>query len=111
MKYGIRRHGSASLTLRKPQALPKHMRGPIVELHDLYTLPECREQGDASMLMLQTTLEADLAAVMLFLAVLPSDTTDPTRLVSFYGRNGFLPLQNDPPLMIRPHVGMTAGRG
>lgn len=103
MTYGERRHGGARLILAKPRALPEHMRGPIVELRALRTEVAKRGQGDAAALMLETTVEADLAAVMLFLCVEPEAGTDRERLLAFYVRNGFLPIQSEPAmLMVRP---------
>lgn len=106
MKYGERRHGGARLTLARPRSLPEHMRGPIVELRGFRTEVAKRGRGDAAALMLATTVEADMAARMLFLCVEPEPSTDRARLVNFYVRSGFVPVQSDPLLMVRPHVGM-----
>lgn len=105
MKYGARSHEGATLTLAVPTALPKHMRGPIVELRALHTKPDQRGNGYAAFLMLQTTIEADMAGYFLFLAVEP-EGVDRQRLISLYGRNGFIPIQAEPLLMIRPPIGV-----
>lgn len=109
LKLGTRRVAGSVLTLRKATALPAHMRGPIVELSNLRTERARRGQGRADELMQRTTVEADLAGAMLFLVVDPGDDeTDRDRLIAFYARNGFVPIQAEPLLMIRPHVGMRA---
>ena len=109
LKYGERKHGGARLTLARPRALPEHMRGPIVEVRGLRTAVAARGRGDAGALMLETTVEADVAGVVLFLCVEPEEGVERDRLLAFYVRNGFLPIQAEPLLMVRPHVGMIGG--
>lgn len=111
MTPGPRTHAGASLTIARPKALPKHMQGPILEVRDFRTREEERGKGQAGILMLQTTMEADLAGVMLFLCVDPEDErTRRDQLIAFYARNGFMPIQTEPKvLMVRPHVNMIAG--
>lgn len=104
MRYGERTNGAARLILAVPTALPRHMRGPIVEIREFSTDRGSRGLGHATALMLATTLEADMGRYILFLCVEPEDDTDKQRLLSFYERHGFVAIQADPILMARPPV-------
>lgn len=104
MKLGPRSNDQASLRLVKPRALPAHMHGDIVELTGLRTSPAHRQQGHATDLMLDVCLEADMAQRFLFLCVEPDGGMEINDLAKFYVRHGFMPIQADPLLMIRPHV-------
>jgi N-acetylglutamate synthase-like GNAT family acetyltransferase len=110
MRYGPRTNDGASLKLAVPTALPLKMRGKVVEVRGLRTMPDKRGQGHASDLMLSVCVEADIARTFLFLAVEPDDDgpLDAKALCQFYMKFGFLPIQSDPPLMTRPFVGALA---
>lgn len=111
MKYGERRFGGARLRLTVPSALPAHMRAKIAELRGLHTAPGQRRQGHANQLMLNVALEADLGKFFLFLAVEPAegdDGMDKQALMEFYNRHGFVPIQAEPLLMVRPCVSQRA---
>ena len=112
MKYGPRTNDGASLKLAIPTALPLEMRGRVVEVRSLRTMPDKRGQGHASDLMLGVCVEADLSKTFLFLAVEPDEDgpLDTKALCQFYMRFGFLPIQSDPPLMTRPYVGALTGQ-
>lgn len=107
MKYGPRTNDGASCKIAVPTALPLHMRGRVVEVRSLRTMPDKRAQGHATDLMLGICVEADLSRTFLFLAVEPDDDgpLDTKALGNFYMRFGFLPIQSDPLLMTRPFVG------
>lgn len=107
MRYGERVNGAARLILAVPTALPRHMRGPIVEIREFQTDRGARGLGHATNLMLQTTMEADLGKYFLFLCVEPEDDADKQRLLTFYERHGFLAIQAEPILMIRPWIGVA----
>lgn len=107
MKYGTRIEGHASLKLAVPTALPNKMRGNVVELRSLRTDPDHRDKGEATRLMLSTTLEADMMRYFLFLHVQPDEDSplDKEKLANWYNKFGFSTIQADPLLMVRPHVG------
>lgn len=104
MKLGPRSNEHASLKLVKPRALPAHMHGDIIELVGLRTSPAHRQKGWATELMLDVCLEADMAQRFLFLCVEPDGGMGLKELAQFYVRHGFMPIQAEPLLMIRPHV-------
>lgn len=112
MKYGPRTNDGASCKIAVPTALPSHMRGRVVELRSLRTIPDKRGQGHAADLMLGICIEADMSRTFLFLAVEPDDDgpLDTHSLSQFYMKFGFLPIQSDPPLMARPYVGALMGQ-
>jgi GNAT superfamily N-acetyltransferase len=69
------------------------------------TAPAHRRQGHASRLLEQVTAEADRGGFFLFLAVEPEGEISAIELAQFYRRHGFLPIQPEPLLMVRPNVG------
>jgi len=106
MRYGERSNGYASLRLAVPRGLPREMRGPVVELRDLKTNPpSARRQGHARDLMEKVTAEADRDRFFLFLHVDPTGDMNAQDLLIFYGRLGFVPIQAEPLLMVRPFAG------
>lgn len=105
MKYGERRSGHARLRLAVPSALPATMRGKVVELRSLYTAPAHRGQGHATRLLEAVTAEADRTGYFLFLAVEPKGEISAIELAQFYRKHGFLPIQPEPLLMVRPNAG------
>lgn len=107
MKLGARKSGEASLRLARPGALPPHMRADIVEVRDLYTRLQSRRQGHASALLRDVAKDADKARILLLLAV--EDGEDRAALVEMYARHGFVTIQAEPTLMVRPHAGMVNG--
>lgn len=82
------------------------MRGPVVEIRSLKTEPAHRRQGHAQRLMAEVTREADRSARFLLLAVEPTGEMGLQDLANFYGRHGFVPIQADPLLMVRPYKGV-----
>lgn len=110
MNYGQRIQGNSSLTLRVATALPQHMRGKVIEVHDLRTHPDHRGNGEAHSLMLATTLEADMNNRFLLVCVEPGGDSpmDAKQLGNWYLSHGFVPIQSDPMLMIRPCAGRVA---
>lgn len=94
-KYGPREYEGASLTLCVPTALPHAMRGKVVELRGLRTKLDDRGKGHATALMLQTTVEADMAKKLLLISV------EDHGLVPFYQKFAFLIVQREPLLMVR----------
>lgn len=113
MKYGTRSEGHASLRLSVPSALPDKMRGDVVELRGLRTHPDHRGNGDATRLMLSTTLDADMWRYFLFIHVEPEDDSplDKAALANWYHKFGFVTIQADPLLMVRPNVGAMGAMG
>lgn len=107
MMLGTRKHGHASLKLAHPTALPDAMRDGVVELRSLRTDPAYRGLGEASMLLAKTTVEADIAKRFMMLWVKPDDDgpMDTEALAKFYTDHGFITIQADPVLMVRPYVG------
>jgi len=105
---GLRTFEMASLRLCKPRALPPEMQGDVVELHSLSTPVDYRRMGHASQLMLSVCCEADLARKFLFLCVEPNGVEKQV-LLDFYLNFGFVPIQADPLLMVRPFVGVSNG--
>jgi N-acetylglutamate synthase-like GNAT family acetyltransferase len=113
MKYGERSFAHAKLRLCAPTSLPVHMRGSIVEVRSLRVPTAHRREGMANQLILNLTAEADINKAFLFLAVEPAGDGGPDRaeLASFYDRHGFIAIQAEPLLMVRPCVGVRgAGR-
>lgn len=110
MKLGPRTNGNASCKLSVPVALPLPMRANIIELSAMHTLPANRNKGEATELLLDVCLEADMQRKFLFLAVKPDKDCplSTTQLANFYSRFGFLPIQTEPLLMTRPYVGALA---
>lgn len=104
MNLGPRTNDHASLKLVKPRALPPHMQGDVVELTGLRTAPAHRGQGYAGDLLRDVCLEADMAQRFLFLCVNPGGGLTLKDLTQFYMRHGFMPIQANPILMIRPPV-------
>ncbi len=106
MRYGTRIEGHAGLKLAVPTALPQNMRGRVVELRSLRTDPDHRSGGEATRLMLATTLEADIHRYFLMLHVDPDEDSplDREQLANWYHRFGFTTIQAEPMLMVRPCV-------
>jgi ribosomal protein S18 acetylase RimI-like enzyme len=104
MKLGPRTNDRASLKLVRPRALPTHMHSDVIELTSLRTQAAHRGQGYASDLMRDVCLEADVAQRFLFLCVEPEGGLGLNDLAQFYARLGFVVIQSDPLLMVRPHV-------
>jgi N-acetylglutamate synthase-like GNAT family acetyltransferase len=106
MKYGTRIEGHASLKLAVPTALPQNIRGRVVELRSLRTHPDHRGAGEATKLMLATTVEADMHRYFLMLHVQPDEDSplDQAGLANWYHKFGFSTIQADPMLMVRPCV-------
>jgi GNAT superfamily N-acetyltransferase len=102
---GPRSNAYASLKLAIPTALPKDMRGPIVELRSLVTRKDKRGKGFASALVAAVCEEADKARRFLFLHVKPDGPMDTEALGNFYIKHGFQPIQAEPLLMLRPFAG------
>lgn len=108
MKLGPRTNGNASCKLSVPTALPLPMRQNIIELSAMRTCPDHRGKGEATELLLDVCLEADMHRRFLFLAVSPDADSplDTKQLAEFYSRFSFLPIQSSPTvLMVRPYVG------
>ncbi len=111
MKLGARTYNHASLKLSVPTFLPQHMRGKVVEVRDLHTDEEHRGNGQATQLLLNTMLDADLNNRFLMLHVKPGEgcPIDQQRLAQWYLSLGFVPIQSEPEvLMVRPCVGKVA---
>lgn len=108
MRYGTRRYGGATLEVGVAKALPVHMRKGIVMISKVFTDPAFRRQGHAQTLLGEITVEADIARKMLLLKVGDGheDAATKQQLLNWYERNGFMPIQAEPLLMVRPHVGM-----
>jgi hypothetical protein len=69
---------------------------------DLHVPIESRKQGLAKALMQQLGKEADGAQISLLAEVRPyEDNITQDQLESFYKRNGFVSVQDDPKLMLR----------
>jgi hypothetical protein len=100
---GKRTYATTSLRLVRPQALPKHMQGDVVELIGLETPEADQGKRQASNLMLSVCCEADLNSKFLLLAV----EGDKQRLARFYNGFGFVPIQAEPLLMVRPYLGLA----
>lgn len=107
MTPGVRHHGHASLKVGVAKALPHSMRRQVMEVSSVRTEPEYRGRGDATMLMMTTCTDADLAGKFLMVHVEPDHDSplDLGALAGFYSRFGFAPIQSDPLLMVRPCVG------
>lgn len=116
MKYGERTFGHASLRLCSPSALPLHMRGKVVELRSLRTDPEQRRQGHADQLLRLVTVEAERSKKFLLIKVEPEAESvgpggpDREALAAFYDRHGFVAIQPEPLLMVRPCIGVKGKR-
>jgi GNAT superfamily N-acetyltransferase len=108
---GPRSNAYASCKLAIPTALPKDMRGPIVELRALATRKDKRGKGFASALVAAVCEEADKARRFLFLHVKPDcdfeceKALTTQELANFYIKHGFQPIQAEPLLMLRPFAG------
>jgi predicted GNAT family N-acyltransferase len=102
MILGTRKLGPASLRLCRPSALPDTMQMDVVELVGLATEASERRKGHATSLMLQTCCEADIARKFMMLCV---DADDKQKLMEFYNGFGFVPIQAEPLIMVRPYVG------
>ena len=108
MKMGKWEYGGASLEIGIATALPVAMRKAVVMLSKLRTDADCRRQGHASALLAQVAMAADIADKMVMLKVGEGEDGAASKqdLVSFYERNGFLPIQAEPLLMLRTPLGM-----
>ena len=101
---GKRANAYASCKLAVPTALPDDVQGPVVELRSLHTRKDKRGKGFARSLMADVCGEADKARRFLLLYVKPDDG-DVEALANFYIHNGFIPIQAEPIVMLRPFRG------
>jgi N-acetylglutamate synthase-like GNAT family acetyltransferase len=111
MKLGTRTYNQASLKLGVPTALPAAMRKSVIEVRAVHTDPDYRGNGQATQLMLNTMLEADMNNRFLMLHVKPGEDCplDQQKLAQWYLSLGFVPIQSEPEtLMVRPCVGKVA---
>lgn len=107
---GFRRVGGASLRLRIPQSLPKHMHDKMREVVELKTDPSLRKRGYATSLMHSVCRDADKYVRILLLypkAFQDEQGLNDGQLQDWYSRQfGFMPIQANPVLMARM-VGAT----
>lgn len=105
MKTGRRKQGHAEVVVRPATGLPSTMQADVYELVKLHTDPAYRGRGEARSLLLSICMDADLTGKFLLVHVDPGDdTTTLKELAEFYSSMGFLPIQAEPLLMVRPHV-------
>jgi GNAT superfamily N-acetyltransferase len=105
MKPGTRTQGPASLRLSYCQGVPANLRGGLLEVSHVYTTPEDRGAGAASLLLQKVCAEADRAGKVLLAAPKPYDDgpLDRQALIEWYSSFGFDLIQTRPaPLMARP---------
>ena len=93
---GKREHETASCNLVVSNALPLGMRRKVRELHALIVPEQDRNKGYASQLLHDVCREADEHGMTLFLSVDGGE-----KLIAFYTRWGFQPIQAKPVLMAR----------
>ena len=96
MNCGARSYGKASLMVAIPTSLPGRMQGRVREIVGVYVPEAHRRQGLATELLTRTAREASRKGAVLML------TLDDDALEAFYGRFGFIRVQRDPILMVRP---------
>lgn len=95
---GQRSYESATCNLIVSKALPVAMRKSVRELHDLKVPEQDQRKGYASQLLHDVCREADEHNLTLMLAV---DDKESMRLIAWYSRFGFQPIQASPVLMAR----------
>jgi ribosomal protein S18 acetylase RimI-like enzyme len=104
MKPGKIKHDHASVRVSYSQAIPVHMRGQVRELSGLVVDSAQRGHGHAKALMQQVMTEADQAGVFLLVIVEPFDDApmETDALSAWYERMGFVEIQHQPKVMVRP---------
>ena len=105
MKTGLRALGPASLKITYNTCIAPHLRGRLREVTSVCVEPEHRRQGHGNALMGAILLEADAPGIALLVQVNPYDNTDDDMdrdaLAQWYGRLGFVEIQDEPRLMVR----------
>lgn len=96
MPIGARTNGHATCGIAVPTALPVAMRAKVRELLRLKSPGD----GYGGLLMTAVLGEADATGTPLFLHVDPDDG-DIDRMAGWYGRYGFVAVQDAPRLMLR----------
>lgn len=110
---GMSRHYSnehSSAEVVRNASLPEDL-SEILEVVRVWTEPEHRNQGSASALMMEITRDADKSATVLLLKPAPFGRVGVLDLVGWYGRFGFVVIQNKPVLMARQPQSRVIARG
>lgn len=99
MTPGLRDHKGASLRIAVPDAVPEDMRERIREIVSLSSSNP--RKGYATTLMWSVCHEADKAGFVLMLQPIPfDDATDAEKLKRFYGKFGFVEIQQEPVVLM-----------
>jgi len=100
MNIGLRTHKSASLRIAVAEGLPDEMRPGTREI--ISVRAENSRKGHASALMCKVCNEADRQRIVLLLEAKPfDDGMNEDQLMRWYGRFGFIRIQDEPVLMAR----------
>jgi predicted N-acetyltransferase YhbS len=101
MKPGTFQLGNASLHIGYPQIVQGNLRGFAREITEFNVPEEFRGKGEGSELLKEVCEQADQHDIMLILIA------DTEKLALYYGRFGFVPIQDKPILMVRKPYGAT----
>lgn len=101
-------HASAEVV--RNASLPEELSG-VLEVVRVWTDPEHRGQGYASAVMNEVIRDADRTGTVLMLKPTPFGRVGVLDLVGWYGRFGFIVIQNKPVLMARQPQDRVIARG
>jgi len=101
MKPGTIQLGNASLHIGYPQIVPGNLRGFAREITEFNVPEDFRGNGEGSELLKEVCEQADQHDIMLILIA------DTEKLAMYYGRFGFVPIQDKPILMVRKPYGAS----
>lgn len=120
MRYGERKFGGATCTVKAALGLPKDMQKDVREIVEVYTDPLRRGQGDATKMLHQICKEADAKRMVLMLTVEPfseNQALSKDQLLEWYTTTfDFNTIQAEPLILARmfnpfPESGLTEKMG
>jgi len=95
MKPGTIQLGNASLHISYPQIVPGNLRGFSREITEFFVPEEFRGNGEGTELLKDVCDQADAEHILLLLIA------DTEKMAMYYGRFGFVAIQDKPILMVR----------
>ena len=103
MKPGEIHLGPASCEIGICAAVPPERRPHVREITKLWVQPGQRRNGHGTALLEALCEQADAESVALLVHVEPfRDAIDASVLAKWYGQHGFLPINFEPFIMVRP---------